>query len=302
MSMRTWLLIDSMCLLHRARHTTGRLEFGGNPTGVTYGFLRQVKALQSRFQTRCVAFAFEGRGSLRREVCKAYKAKRKPEPRFCGNCQDLLRRGTMTLEQCDSCREADHADAITYAAFKKQVRALREEHLPALGHHNVFWEDGFEADDVLASLVLHSLREGDEAVIVSSDHDLYQLIDGSRVSLWLPHKKERYDAVNLYDQYRIRPAYWPQVMALAGCSGDGVVGMTGVGIKTAIKFFTGTLSAKKTDKIGPGVAAMLLRNLPLVSLPFPGCPTFWLREDDCTAGKWRAVCKQLGFDSLLGDW
>ena len=301
------MLIDAPCLLHRARHIsattehpTGRLEFAGDSTGVVYGFLKQVKALQSRFQTRQVAFAFDGRGSKRQKVCKAYKANRKPKPRSCDSCSF---NGNDPITQCKVCYQSDCQDAEAYGVFKEQCRALREEHLPALGHRNVFVEDGYEADDVLASLVKHSLREDDEAVIVSSDHDLYQLLS-DRVSMWLPHKKELYRQIDFMDQYGIPPEMWPSAMAISGCPGDGVAGVKGIGLKFTCRFLRGELKptsiAHKAISAGFN-AGVVEHNFPLVELPYPGCPVYRLRKDDCTAARWRAVCKQLGFDSLLGE-
>lgn len=297
----TWLLIDAPCLLHRAWHTVGKLEHNDQPTGVIFGFLKQVQSLQSRFQTRQVAFAFEGKGSKRREVSKAYKARRKPEPRSCASCSYDHNEDMKLFLQCHECMEADDRDRAEYEAFTVQVEALKREHLPAMGHKNVFWEDGFEADDVLASLVRYSLKDDDEAVIVSSDHDLYQMLS-DRVSMWLPHKKELYREADFREQWGISPAAWPSVLAWSGCPGDGVTGIKGVGCKTACKFVLGELKAKSKAHLSILEGSDVFRtNLPLVSLPYPGTPIYLLRDGTCTPGRWRALCKQLGFDSLLNN-
>ena len=297
---KTWLLIDCNNLLHRAWHTVGKLEHNDQPTGVIFGFLKQVKSLQSRFQTEHIAFAFDSVRSLRAKACKTYKANRKPTARSCAECSFL---GDKLASQCNRCAGTDRQDTEAYGAFKKQCHALRDQHLLALGHRNIFWAKGYEADDVLASLVKRSLRPDDDAVLVSSDHDLYQLLDGTRVQMWLPHKKELYGEDHLRNEYKIRACLWPEALALAGCPGDGVIGVPKVGYKTAAKHLRGEI--KSGTKVHQAImefgAQTCLLNLPLVTLPYFGCPRFELRNDDCSAAKWRAVCKELGFDSLLRD-
>ena len=267
------LIIDANNLAFRAFATTGGLSHADVPTGTTFGFLKQIKSLRDSFLTDQLAFCFDCPPSKRQEISPAYKGNRK---------------------------KLDDEAAVKYLEYRNELVRLCETVLPDMGFRNVFWQTGYEADDVIASVVQNSLGDG-EAVIVSSDHDLYQLL-GFRVSMWLPHKKELYREADLLRDHGVLPSNWPDVLALAGCPGDGVVGMRGVGIKTAAKFMQGKLPAKATDRIGPGVAAFLLSNLPLVRLPFPGTKAFRLREDECTPAKARAVFKRLGFRSLMETW
>ncbi len=304
---KTWLLIDCSCLLHRAWHTVGKLEHDGNATGVIFGFLKQVKSLQSRFQTKHVAFAFDCGPSKRQEVCKTYKAGRKKKPRSCSQC--LFEGGPkenwcdgVVLHQCSSCLEQDQRDNAAYGEFKTQCSVLRTDYLPNLGYRNVFSCNGFEADDVIASVVKYSLPKNDGAITVSSDHDLYQLLQAGRMTQWLPHKKELYDESQLIKDYEVKAKSWPSVLATAGCPGDGVIGVKGVGLKTACKFYRRELKAK-SKAFGAIHAAgeLISKNLTLVELPYPGTPKYELSDDDCTPSKWRSVCVHLGFNSLLGE-
>lgn len=269
--MKTWLMIDVPCLAHRALHTTGDLE-----NGVAFGVLAELRRLLDRFRPAGCAFAFDSAYSERVEASPEYKRARREDYK------------EMTLGE----KEAK-------LGMSEQLRHLRAVWLPELGHANVFIARGYEADDVLASLVQRSLSPADAAVVVSSDKDLHQLLEGERVVMWKPHKKALYSEADLRRDFGVHPSRWAECLALAGDPDDGVAGMEGVGYKTAAGFFAGTLRQKKLDKIGPAVPPYLLRNLPLVRLPYAGCPTFPLSPDNASVKKWRAVCKRLGFNSLL---
>lgn len=274
---QSWLLIDVPNLAFRAFATTGGLWHGGDPTGTTYGFLRQLKLLSSRFQSERFIFCFDSVQSKRKELCPTYKAAR---------------------------RKSSEEEA-QLRPYREEVYRLRTDILPSLGYSNVLLAEGYEADDVIASLVKYNLGD-DGAVIVSSDHDLYQLLRlvPQPVVQYLPHKKDLYGAADLRRDYGIAPERWPEVLALAGCPGDGVVGMKGVGPLTAARFFARQLpeTGRKNIEIMQAYTTYVHTNLPLVSLPFAGCPGFPLHPDVCTAARRRAVLKRLGFDSLLEDW
>jgi DNA polymerase-1 len=98
---------------------------------------------------------------------------------------------------------------------------------------------GFEADDVLATLVEHALKVDDlEVVIVTGDKDLLQLV-GPRVRVLsvLGRTGERivYDEAKVRERWGVGPAQIPDVMALMGDAIDNIPGVKGVGEKTAVK-------------------------------------------------------------------
>jgi DNA polymerase-1 len=101
---------------------------------------------------------------------------------------------------------------------------------------------GYEADDVLATLVEHALKIPDlEIVIVTGDKDLLQLV-GPRVRVLsvLGRTGERivYDEAKVRERWGVEPAQIADVLALMGDSIDNIPGVKGVGEKTAVKLIT----------------------------------------------------------------
>ena len=138
---------------------------------------------------------------------------------------------------------------------------------------------------------------------------LLRLLEGDRVKMCLIGKKNRlYTAADFEREWGVKPSFWPSVKAIAGCSGDNVRGIVGVGERTAVKFLKCELkdSSKKYRDIVEGTDTVRT-NWPLVKLPYvkmveeEDLPE--LREDRLTWQKCSAVFRQYGFESLLtGGW
>jgi DNA polymerase-1 len=100
---------------------------------------------------------------------------------------------------------------------------------------------GYEADDVLATLVERARAHGVEVVIVTGDKDLLQLVGPAvRVLSVLGRTGERvvYDEARVRERWGVGPAQIPDVLALMGDSIDNIPGVHGVGEKTAVKLVT----------------------------------------------------------------
>lgn len=183
--------------------------------------------------------------------------------------------------------------------FRWQMKMLRRQYLPTIGYKNIFVQKGYEADDIIASICFN-LSMLDKAIIISSDQDLYQLIN-FQVSSYNPVKKKILTLQGFKEKYGILPHEWKLVKALAGCNTDGVPGVKGIGEKTAIKYLTKNLKATArayqsiTSKEG---LRIFERNMRLVSLPFKVTKVFKLQEDEITQEGWNKVMKKLGMKSL----
>lgn len=265
-----YLLFDVNNLCHRAFHTTGSLSHKGIVTGVLFGVFRDILFLQELHQTENIIFCFDSGESIRKSIYPAYKANRKPP---------------LTEKEAE-------AKETLY----QQIEKLRTKWLPALGYRNILQDMGYEADDLIASVCV-DLHSTDEAVVVSSDQDLYQLLSG-RVRIWNPHKKKTITIQSFKKEYGIHPYHWPKVKAIAGCSSDNIKGIKGVGEKTAIKFHLGTLRGTKTwENIMEG-NNQIEKNLRLTRLPLFQTPHFSFVKDEVTNDKWYEVLEKLGMKSL----
>jgi len=269
-----YLILDCNYLCHRAKHSTGGLSYGNTATGVIYGFLRSLSGFQDLFNTSNFVFCWDSNTSKRKEIYPEYKTNRKKE---------------------DYTEEEIEFDK----AFRRQMKKLRTTYLPMIGFKNVFIQQGYEADDVMASICNRSIREKDEAVIITSDKDLYQCIR-SNVSCYNPQTNKILTLQGFKKKYEILPREWVLVKAIAGCSTDNVLGVKGVGEKTAIKYLMGKLTEGKKyfDITCPQGMKIHERNYNLVRLPMKGTKQFKLRKDELSEQGWKPVVKILGMSSI----
>lgn len=271
---KTWLLFDCNFLCHRAFHAVGHLSFNEVKTGVLYGFFSDIQSIQEEFGSSDVVFCFDhGRIGVREKMFSGYKAKRKAKY-----------------------DDADDEEIEARRELLRQVDLLKTDYLSRIGYRNVFYQTGYEADDMIAS-VAKTLPDGDEAIIITADEDMYQLIT-DRVMFYNPNKKMRMSLQKFKDEYGIDPSQFWKVKCIAGCSTDDVPGIRGVGERTAIKYLKGELpeTAKTYQSIKAG-RKVLRRNKPLVKLPFKRTARFKLIDDDVDLNEWEEVCKELGFNA-----
>ena len=268
--MRTWLLLDCHNLAWRAFHSVGDLE-----QGVVFGFLKDLQVLLQTLAPGRPVFCFDYGKSLRYDHIPQYKSSRKKQ---------LLK---LTARE-----KAMREDA------SKQIELLRTSILSALGFRNVCFQKRYEADDVIASLCL-ALPKREQAVIVSSDKDLYQLL-AHNVRIYNAHASRYVTADTFRAEYGIAPSQWADVKALAGCRTDDIPGIDGIGDKTAAKFLAGRL---KSSSVAYG---KIIRNnqkwrsnLPLVQLPMDGVIPIELQRDVVTADRWATVARGLDMPSLI---
>lgn len=267
------LIIDVSYLSHRAFHTTGFLEHLGNPTGVLFGVLRDIQTLTARWKPDKFVFAFDGPPPNKRLALY---------PEYKGN--RVAKRKEMTDEE----REAR-------AGMHKQIDQLRSELLTKIGYSNIFCERGYEADDIIAK-VCHDNHDKVKC-IVSSDEDLFQLIDVNTFC-YNVRRQGVVGSVEFAEKYNgITPDQWPLVKAIAGCSGDNVQGIQGVGEVKACQYLLGTMNQKtKTYSKIESNTELIKRNLPLVRLPFPGLPEFIIRDDNPSRRNFNDVLDMLGIN------
>jgi DNA polymerase-1 len=124
--------------------------------------------------------------------------------------------------------------AETPDTFRQQLPLIREV-LGSLRIPMVELE-GYEADDLLATLTKQCRREGVEVVIVTGDRDILQLVrDGVSVIMTRRGISDvtRYDNAAVRERYGVTPEQWTDFVALKGEPSDNLPGVPGVGDKTA---------------------------------------------------------------------
>lgn len=269
---QSWLIVDCDNLCWRTFHGFAN-GFDAPAQGMVYGFFRSLFALQDRFDADGTVLAFDNGQSLRAKVYPAYKAARK----------QLASEKTKAVQEC-----------------RRWIHKLRDDILPTLGYGNVLHAPGYEADDVIAS-VCKSGAIDYEAVIVSTDKDLWQLLTGD-VSIW-NHKEMITRNIFIARHEGLKPDWWSVVKAIAGCPSDGIKGVGGIGEKSAVKFLLGDL--KVTDryfkKATTQEACRTRReNEKLTRLPYKGTPSFALRADHIDLEEWARLCKELNMTPVRG--
>jgi DNA polymerase-1 len=270
--MSTILILDVNYLAYRALYTVGDMVHEDMRTGIAFGVFRDVITLQERFDADHVAFCFDSKHSLRKDLCPSYKSSR-----------------------ADKNKTRDEQKRLD--DFREQVTTLRRHLLPSIGFRNIFLFPGYESDDIIAALCqLLSSRES--AIIVSADKDLYQCLSiKPEVVMFNPQSKKLVSYQSFVNEWKITPQQWPEVKAWAGCPTDDIVGLKGVGEKTAAKYVRGELKATALKKFQEQ-AVVKTFNMPLVTLPFMGMPEPCLKHDEVTPEKWQNVLDLLGIGSL----
>lgn len=272
--MNKFLIIDSNYLCHRAANTTGHLTHEGKPTGIAFGMFKTIAQLRDKFETDNLIFCWDYGRNKRIKIDPAYKSKRRKE---CPTDDELLLKNIL----------------------EQQMTQLRTEFIPQLGF-NSLWAAGFEADDIIANICQRTPK-GSQSIIVSSDGDLFQLLDADRVVYYRINKGVIYTEADLLAEYCVFPMQWQDVKAIAGCTSDNVKGVAGVAEKTAAKYLNGSLRPQSKAFIAITKAADLWEhNLSLVSLPLPGTPSLKIKKTKYNNDQWHTLCGKLGFTSLGG--
>ena len=195
-------LIDGNSLAYRAFFALPEsiATADGRPTNAIYGFASMLAKLLIDFSPRAVIVAWDKGWSGRETVYAEYKSQRKSRP-------DLLKEQWPHL--------APLADAF--------------------GFKNVSVE-GYEADDVIATMARQASSIGIPVMIVSGDRDVYQLVgDGIRVmttSRGVTDTKV-YDRDGVVERYGVPPELVADLIGLKGDTSDNIPGVPGIGDKTA---------------------------------------------------------------------
>jgi DNA polymerase I len=172
----------------------------GFPTNALLGFTNMLFKLLSDYRPKGVAVAWDTRAVHRHEISEEYKSERRPMP-------DLL--------------------GEQFPHFRPIVEAF--------GYRNLEFE-GWEADDVIATLATQADEAGIRTCVVSTDRDAFQLVSENVCLMMTPRGVAD---VNVYTpnrveaRYGVRPDQVPDFIGLKGDTSDNIPGVPGIGDKTA---------------------------------------------------------------------
>ncbi len=217
----TITLIDASGFIFRAYHALpGLTTSRGVGTHAVLGFTRMVLKLLRERQPAYFALCFDKNSRKGRlAIDPNYKATRADPPPDLYAQVDLIRKVAQVL-------------ALPIIEF-----------------------DGWEADDVIATLVKRALAEGYRALVVTSDKDFIQLA-GEGIELFDPMKDRVLDEAYALERYGVKPKNMRDYLALVGDAIDNIPKVPGIGPKTAVELI---------NQFG-GVEALLTR-LPEVARP-----------------------------------
>lgn len=198
------VLLDSHAIIHRAYHALPDFSSSsGEPTGALYGLSTMLMALVKEFKPDHIIAAFDlPKPTYRHEAYADYKSGRK-------------KIDTYLSDQIQRSRDV-------FKAFN----------IP------IYEEEGFEADDVIGTVVERLKKDKDvEVIIASGDMDTLQLVDKKKVQVFTLRKGIKdtvlYDEGAVVDRFGFKPALLKDYKGLRGDASDNIIGIEGIGEKTA---------------------------------------------------------------------
>src|SRR3954467_9896086 len=200
---KTLFLIDGNSLVYRAFFALPEsiATSTGEPTNAIFGFASMLVKILTEYGPKATLVTWDAGMSGRDQVYTEYKAQRRSRP-------DLLREQWPHLEPL----------------------------VEAFGYRNLKVE-GYESDDVIASLTEQAKAAGLAVVVVTGDRDLFQLVDDGRVTVMVTSRgiteTKVYDRQGVIDRYGIPPELIPDFYGLKGDTSDNIPGVPGIGDKTA---------------------------------------------------------------------
>ena len=213
------LIIDGMNTFIRSFAAIPTMDENGNHIGGVTGFLKSVGYVIRKFKPSRVYVIFDGKGGSkrRREIYPDYKSGRKPLTR-------LNRTYDMTTEQDEQDLMRYELVIVAKALMKLPITTITLDHV--------------EADDIMSYVAQHTVENGGESIIYSTDKDFLQLV-GDGIKVWNPVRKKTYIPETVLEDYSIHPNNFLLYRALTGDTSDNLPGIKGLGMKTLLKFMPG---------------------------------------------------------------
>ncbi len=219
------MLLDAHAIIHRAYHALPEFTSSrGEPTGALYGLASMLIRIIADLKPDYIAACYDlPQKTFRHEAYQGYKATRAK------------------------------ADEALVAQLKESRKIFEAFNIP------IYDAPGFEADDVLGTIVYQYKKDKNlNIVIASGDMDTMQLVDDKRVQVYTLKKGINdtitYDEEKVIERFGFKPGLLPDYKGLRGDPSDNIIGVKGIGEKTAqtliLKFGTIEEIYKKLNKDG----------------------------------------------------
>ena len=200
MDKKRLFLIDATAFCYRAFYAVRGLSTSfGQPTGAIYGFINMLNKVIKENKPVYIAACFDvSRDTFRTKKFAEYKIQRPPMPDDLSSQMPLIK------------------EVIAGYGIK------------------ILEKEGFEADDIIATLSKRAKAKGMHTVIVTSDKDILQLVDKD-TEVYSPYKDEgvTYDENKVRERFGVSPKQIADLISLMGDSVDNIPGIPGIGEKTA---------------------------------------------------------------------
>lgn len=203
------VLLDAHAIIHRAYHALPDFSSSkGTPTGALYGVSTMLLRIATEFKPERIVACYDLPKPTFRHIAYAdYKAGRQ-------------KADSTLVEQLTTSREIFEGFSVP-----------------------IYEYPGFEADDILGTIVEQLKKDADiEIIIASGDMDTMQLIDGDKVKVYTLkkglHDTILYDEQAVVDRFGFSPKQIPDYKGLAGDTSDNIIGIKGIGTKTATTLVT----------------------------------------------------------------
>ncbi|MEO0261868.1 MAG: 5'-3' exonuclease H3TH domain-containing protein, partial [candidate division WOR-3 bacterium] len=199
-----FIIIDGTSLAYRAFFAFIKNPLRntkGENTSAPFAFTNSILKIKRDYKPSYMAIVFDAKGKTKRHVIfEKYKATRPPMP------NELV---------------------LSLKRIREITEALNLE---------IYEVPGYEADDVIASLVNKAKKKGWKILILSSDKDLLQIVDDD---VWIldtrPKEDIFYTKEKVIEKFGIEPGKIPDYLALIGDNIDNIPGVSGIGEKTAVE-------------------------------------------------------------------
>ncbi|MEN3013363.1 MAG: DNA polymerase I [Endomicrobiia bacterium] len=192
-------IIDGNAYIHRAYHALPKnlTTTSGLPVNAVFGFIRMIFKILKTYKPEYLCICLDSdKPTFRHKIFKEYKATRK---------------------------ELEEDIKVQFPLVYEFVKNSGFPYIVI---------DGYEADDLI-SFIVRKFKKDYDIVIISGDKDILQLVDGKNVVVYNEHKNIFYDENEVIKKYQVPPELLVDYFSLIGDKTDNIVGVDGIGPKTA---------------------------------------------------------------------